>query len=463
MSRRNPIAVTIYVGTLLLAASIARPAGASTVSFSRDVQTILNQNCISCHRPEKRKGKLDLTSFAAIDAGGKNGEIIVSGEPKESALVTMVSGDHPEMPSKGDPLTAVQVNLLTRWVAEGAANDTPAAAATATGSGRAERPPVYAVAPMISAIAWSRDGGTLIVGGYHEVLLHHADGSGLIARLPSHAAKITSLAFSIDGSQLLAAGGLPGGAGQIDVWHWQDRQLTHDFMIPGGDTLFGANFSRDGSRIAFGCADRTVRVISARDGKEKFRFDAHSDWALGAAFTLDGSRVASAGRDKNLKTFPIASTQPADDVNDAIDPFTCLVRHPTQDWVACGCANGSTRIYHITGLLQRTDQKRDPNLVKQLDQRPGPVNAVAFSADGKRLATAGVKDVLVYQQEDWKKIASLTGFDGPVFAVAFSPDGLHLATAGYDGKVRIFDLATQKLQESFVPVPLMSPTTGPAR
>src|SRR5437660_1709142 len=95
---------TLLVGAVLLIADVASAAPA--VSFSRDVQTVLNQNCISCHRPEKRKGKLDLTSFAAIEAGGKNGEVIIAGEPKESPLVTMVSGDHPEMPNKGDPLTA---------------------------------------------------------------------------------------------------------------------------------------------------------------------------------------------------------------------------------------------------------------------------------------------------------------------------------------------------------------------
>ena len=447
MPRWIPIPAAFFAGMILLATRIARPAEPPAVSFSRDVQTVLNQNCISCHRPEKRKGKLDLTSFAAIEKGGKNGEVVIAGEPKESALVTMVSGDHPEMPSKGDPLTAAQVDVLFHWVEQGAKDDTPAGKPSEPSS-----PPVYKAAPMISALAWSPDGAMLIVGAYREVLVHHADGSGLISRLPSGAARITTLAFSKDGSQLLVAGGLPGGAGQLDLWRWDDRQRVHGFTIPGGDTLFGASFSPDGGRIAFGCADRTVRVISAIDGKEQFRFDSHSDWALGAAFTVDGLRVVSAGRDKNLKTYPIASTQPAADVNDAIEPFTCLARHPTRDWVACGCANGSTRVYEISHLQQRTDQKRDPNLVKQLDQRPGPVNAVAFSPDGTGLATAGVKDVLVYQTDSWKKVGNFGGFEAFVFAVAFSPDGARLAAGGYDGRIRIFDLKSQKLESAFVPV-----------
>src|SRR3954470_23994658 len=96
MPRWIPIQA-LCAGMLLFATPMVRATELPAVSFSRDVQTVLNQNCINCHRPEKRKGKLDLTSFAAIQKGGKNGEVVVAGEPKASALVTMVTGDHPEM------------------------------------------------------------------------------------------------------------------------------------------------------------------------------------------------------------------------------------------------------------------------------------------------------------------------------------------------------------------------------
>jgi len=461
MSRRTALPKNAFIGTLLLAIAIARhaiadPTTAPAVSFSRDVQPVLAQNCISCHRPEKRKGKLDLTTFAAIEAGGKDGPIVIPGKPAESALVKMVGGDTPEMPNKGDPLTAAQVSVLALWVEQGAKDDTPAGsrAASASEPTLPVVPTVYRIAPIISAMAWSPDGQTLVIAGYHELLLHHADGSGLINRLPSHAMRMTSLAFSTDGTQLLCAGGAPGGAGQLDVWRWNDRRLLHSFTFPGGDTLFSGSFSPDGSRVAFGCADKTVRVVAADDGKEQFRFDAHSDWVLGVAFSADGSRIASAGRDKNLKTFPLSSTRPAEDVNDAQDPFTCLARHPAQDAVACGCASGSVRVYKIADLLQRSDQKRDPNLVKELDRLPAPVNAVGFSTDGNLLAAAGSGDVRVYKTQGWNKLADFNGIDGPVFAIAFSPDGSRLAAAGYDGQVRLFDLKTQKLEKTFSPVPL---------
>ena len=462
MSRGIALSKLVFIGMVLLTSALARPAGAdpsaaSPVSFSRDVQPVLNQNCISCHRPEKRKGKLDLTSFAAIAAGGKDGAVFVPGKPADSPLVTQVSGETPEMPNKGDPLTAAQVDVLARWVEQGAKDDTPAGSRTAVAAGPTlpVEPPVYRVAPIVTAIAWSPDGQTLIIAGYHELLLHHSDGSGLIARLPSRVMRITSLAFSADGSELLCAGGAPGGAGQLDVWTWADGRLVHSFTIPLGDTLFSGIFSPDGSHIAFGCADRTVRVVGAGDGKEQFRFDSHSDWVLGVAFNLDGSRVISAGRDKNLKTFPISGTQPAQDVNDAQDPFTCMARHPAQDLVACGCATGTIRIYKVSDVQERSEQKRDPNQVKQLDRLTGPVNAVAFSADGKLLAAGATGSVRIFKTDGWNKQADLGGFDGPAFAVAFNPEGSKVAAAGYDGQVRIFDIKTQKLEKDFTPVPVV--------
>src|SRR6266852_2407703 len=112
-----------------------------------------------------------------------------------------IGGVEPSMPKEGDPLTQGEVAMIERWIAQGAKNDTPANA----NSFKLSEPPTYTSAPVISALAYSPDGKVLAISGYHEVLLHSADGSNLVARLVGESPRIESLAFSSNGAILAVA------------------------------------------------------------------------------------------------------------------------------------------------------------------------------------------------------------------------------------------------------------------
>jgi mono/diheme cytochrome c family protein len=62
---------------------LAVSASDEPVSFYREVAPILKENCQGCHRPGKSKGGLDLSSFAALSHGGKNGPAL---DPKDPRL-----------------------------------------------------------------------------------------------------------------------------------------------------------------------------------------------------------------------------------------------------------------------------------------------------------------------------------------------------------------------------------------
>lgn len=108
------------VQLIVVTAGLAPAGSAAPVSFENEVRPLLQARCGSCHDAIRRKGALDLTSRAGIGAGGESGPVVVPGEPERSPLVRVVSGDVPEMPPSGEWLSAAEVALLRRWIAEGA-------------------------------------------------------------------------------------------------------------------------------------------------------------------------------------------------------------------------------------------------------------------------------------------------------------------------------------------------------
>ena len=326
------------------------------------------------------------------------------------------------MPKEGDPLTKAEVALVARWIREGAKDDTPSQAAR-----RQSAPEFYPAAPTISALAYSPDGKLLAVSGHHEIVLHHADGSGIVARLGGDARRIESLAFSPNGKLLAASGGSPAEFGEIQIWDMESRKLFKSYKITS-DTLFGVSWSSDLENVAFGCADKTVRMIAIKDGKELLKFDNHSDWVLGTAFTLDGKRVLSCSRDKSMKLIEIAQGQFIDDINKLLEGLLCFSRHPTNNLVACGGDLGTPRIYKIAENQGRTaDNNKDVNLVRQFERQPGPVHAIAYSPDGNAIVVGGMGgEARVYNVTDGNRIATLKGHEGAIFALTFLGPAKHL-------------------------------------
>src|SRR5205085_6864649 len=137
--------------------------------------------------------------------------------------------------------------------------------------------------PVVTSLDFSTDGSLLAVSGHHEVLLHKADGSGLVARLVGLSERIQSFAFSPDGKLLAVTGGSPGLFGEVQIWDVAKRKLKLSLPVTF-DTVYGVSWSPDGSKIAFGCGDNTLRAIDAATGKQILYQGAHSDWVLGTVF-----------------------------------------------------------------------------------------------------------------------------------------------------------------------------------
>jgi mono/diheme cytochrome c family protein len=106
----------------VVAATLAAPQLASAMdgNFRTHVVPLLRQHCVRCHQGPKPKGQLDLSSAKGLAAGADGAAIVVPGKPRESRLLDVVSGDKPEMPKSGKPLSAEELKALRDWIAEGA-------------------------------------------------------------------------------------------------------------------------------------------------------------------------------------------------------------------------------------------------------------------------------------------------------------------------------------------------------
>jgi DNA-binding beta-propeller fold protein YncE/mono/diheme cytochrome c family protein len=421
------------------------------VSYFRQIRPVLQRQCQGCHQPASKQADLVLTSYEGFRSGGKSGPSFLAGKPDQSLVLAYLKGDRqPRMPLGGEPIAAEQIDLFRRWIGEGGIDDTPEAAREKLVAGKAAS---YQLAPLITAIAYSPDGTQLAVSGYREVLLHQADGSGLIARLLGVSDRVQSIVFSPDGKLLAAVGGTPARFGEVQIWDAASHELKRSVMV-SSDTLFGASFSPDGSRLAVGCADNTIRVLAVDTGKELLKLAHHDNWVFGTAFSLDGKRLVSVGRDRAVKLTEAATGAFLENLNSLHAELNVVARHPRKDWVLVG---GEDRIPYLY-TMDRPRALRvgeESTLLRQLERQDGSIIALAFQLDGRRLAVGGAAtEVRIYDTDTGQRVSALAGHEGGVYTVVFNPKGELVATGGFDGTLRIFETETGKLVKSFIPVPL---------
>ena len=300
-------AVFLIGNSLFLFADQKSENPTGDVSYYHQIRPLFQANCQGCHQPAKDKGGYVMTDFKSLLAGGDDeGTAIVPGKVNESAIVEQILPD-PEtgkapMPRGKKPLHSAEIELIKKWITQGAKDDTP------PGAGQrytADDPPVYTLPPVITSIDYSPNGKLLAVAGFHEVLLHKADGSGLKARLVGLSERIESVRFSPDGTRLAVTGGKPGRMGELASSFGRVCSLWRA-KTPG---ILAASVSRDS------CEENVVHDIrifanhaafEAHAGKEDPALTAAQQQALDSLKPLKGAEFdkayAAAQVDAHQKT-----------------------------------------------------------------------------------------------------------------------------------------------------------------
>lgn len=100
------------------------PPNPDSVSFSSDVLPLFNsKGCVTCHGGS---GGLTVTSVAALMTGGDHGPAIVAGNADGSILIQKLNANPPfgaRMPQGGPFLSTTEIDLIKRWINQGALNN----------------------------------------------------------------------------------------------------------------------------------------------------------------------------------------------------------------------------------------------------------------------------------------------------------------------------------------------------
>ena len=255
---------------LAIPASAAHAADAPPSLFTDKIQPLFAGKCVSCHNPEKTKGKLQMHTAAALAAGGDSGPAIVPGKPDESLLLQRISlpaGHDDIMPPEGDPVTPDEIAAVRSWISEGAAF--PPDLTITAASPKPARPPKESITKVRSMAVYP-DKITLETARDFQSFVAIATFDDDVTQDVTPKAKIAladpSLA-RMDGARLFP---LKDGSTTLTV-QWHDQTVTVPVEVKAATTDRPVSFNLDVMPVFMRDNCNTGSCHGAARGQDGFR------------------------------------------------------------------------------------------------------------------------------------------------------------------------------------------------
>jgi WD40 repeat protein/tRNA A-37 threonylcarbamoyl transferase component Bud32 len=358
----------------------------------------------------------------------------------------------------GKPLTIGTADVADVLFAPGgrrlvASDDAGAVSFVDVATGRPLRAPLSVGGPGAGALALSPDGRLLAAGSFDGpiVVWDAKTGDPYGPLLTADTSPPNGIAFSPDGRTLVTS-----HLRSAVVWNMDGRQVIGEPVGGRTDVISDIAFSPDGKRFAAAEYDRPTVVYDTATRRAVLRIGGGGRVSA-IAFEPNGRRIAVADLDGHIRLFDATTGAPVGPrIGSVHAPIWQLAFSPDGRLLAMAVDPNGEAGYdkqRRDGFVQLVDVRSGRRIARPILPRAGTVLSVAFSRDGKLLATgsySGRVDLwnVATQARNGR---SMTFVDDGAPSVAFDPAGRLVASGGGIGPIRVWRVADQRL--AFPPLP----------